>query len=90
MRIPEGYEEHPDSVMSNCDHEINNAVVEIIKDSNLWALYPGWNFCGYVWWDRETKRWFCEVWTYNSYKQTFQANDLQQIMDDVSDEYGGN
>ena len=85
-RIPESFTEYPESIMSNCFHEIDNNVAEAIKDKPLYAQYAGWDFCGYVWW--QNCKWCCEVWTYKSWCETFVADKLQDIMSDVSLEYG--
>jgi len=85
-RIPESYSEYPEAVMSNCDHTIDYEVAEHIKGKELSAQYAGWNFCGYVWW--EGGMWNCEVWHYNSWQKTFNAETLEEMMSDVCDEYG--
>lgn len=85
-RIPESYSEYSEAVMSNYDHTIDNEVAEHIKGKELSAEYAGWNFCGYVWWEGDM--WNCEVWHYGSWQKTFNAETLEEIMSNVSDEYG--
>ncbi len=85
-RIPESYTEFPETLMSNFDHLIKKNVGESIKGKLLYAQYSGWNFCGYVWWEEDI--WNCEVWAYNIYRKTFNAETLQEIMSLVSNEYG--
>lgn len=85
-RIPESYSKYPETLMSNYDHTIEQDVAEEIKDKELYARYAGWNFCGYVWWEGEM--WNCEVWHYGSWQKTVNAETLEEIMSEVSDEYG--
>ena len=86
LRRPISFTDFPDEIMSNFDHCIDEKVAEAIKDKPLYAQYSGWNFCGYVWW--QNNKWCCEVWTYNSWSKTFMADTLQEIMENVSSEYG--
>lgn len=85
-RIPEGYKEYDEVIMSNCGHDIHENVAEHIKGKPLYSMYAGWNFCGQVWWEGDM--WNCEVWVYGSWQRTFNSDSLQEIMDDVSSEYG--
>lgn len=86
MRIPENFSEYHETIMSNCDNIINDNVANAIKGKNLCSQYAGWNFCGYVWY--QNSQWYCEVWVYKSWVETFNADTLEEIMTDVSDEYG--
>ena len=86
-RLPANFTEDPsESVMSNFDHSIQEHVATAIKDQPLYSAYVGWNFCGKVWWQDD--QWHCEIWTYGSYRQTISGDTLQEIMDEVSSEYG--
>lgn len=85
-RIPKDFTDSGFVVMTNLDHTIDEKVSEEIKNKNLFAQYSGWNFCGYVWWEND--KWYCEVWCYHNHQKTFSGETLQDIMDDVSSEYG--
>ncbi len=85
LRKPDNFELYDEGIMSNFDHEIEHDVANKIKGKKLYSTYSGWNFCGYVWW--QNNEWHCEVWTYNSYAETFSGT-LEDIMSDVSFEYG--
>ena len=87
--IPQSYEEHHDSVMANFDSEIDEQVAEILQQEKKFAQYGGWNFCGYVWWNRRRKKWSCQVMHYHQHTMTVHANTLREIKEQVSDEYGG-
>ena len=86
--IPKSYKECPDSVMSNCDHEIEGDEAKILKEEKKWSAYPGWNFWGGVWWNRRRKKWSCVVLCYHDHVNTIHADTLEEIMQEVSDEYG--
>lgn len=86
IRIPEDFDDFGDAVMSNFDHEINNEIAEKIKGKKYFSQYAGWNFCGYCWW--QAGKWHCEIHVYRCYQKTISATTLQEIMDEVCDEYG--
>ena len=72
--------------MTNSDHTIEEDVAQELKTGKFYSQYPGWNFCGYVWWNKD--KWSCEVWKYNSHITTVHGYTLQEIMDKVSEDYG--
>lgn len=75
-----------EEVMTNCDHSIDEEVASKLKKGKYWSKYSGWNFCGYVWWDKSI--WSCEIWVYHSHVKTVSADTLQEIMGLVSVEFG--
>lgn len=83
---PKNYTDIGDCVMSNCDHLIDHTTADKLKQSKHWSQYAGWNFCGYVWWNKD--KWSCEVWQYHEHVDTIHGDTLQDIMDEVSVEYG--
>jgi hypothetical protein len=85
-RIPEGFTEYDETLMSNFDHDIDEKVAEAIKDKPLYAQYAGYGFCGYVWW--QDNKWCCEVWCHGNWCETFVEDSLKDIMSEVSQEYG--
>jgi len=86
LRMPKSFTEHPRCLMSNFDRDIDESVAKYIKNKPLYAQYSGWNFCGWVWW--QNKKWCCEIWVYGGWCETFVANTLSEIMENVSQEYG--
>jgi hypothetical protein len=77
-----------DSVMSNFDHEIDAGEWrERPRTEKVYGQYSGWNFCGYVWWDREAETFKCEVWQYHS-PQEIVSGTPQEIMDAVCEKWG--
>ena len=75
-----------DDVMSNFDHQIDEAVATRIKESGEWSAYAGWNFHGRVWWTGE--KWACEVWCYHEAQEVVTAPSLEELMEGVSSQYG--
>ena len=72
--------------MSNFDHTIDSGVEKKLKEGKYYAQYSGWDFCGYVWWNKN--KWSCEVWVYNSHVDTIHGDALEEIMEKVSEQYG--
>lgn len=73
--------------MSNADHTIDDGLEEALRENtNAYAAYYGWNFCGYVYFDG--KQFACEVWTHNSPRETISADTLPKLMQEVCNEYG--
>jgi len=86
-KIPELFTEYGGAIMSNFDHAIDEDVVKAIKGKPHYAQYAGWNFCRYVWYADD--QWHCEVWRYGSPEDSLvSANELEEIMTEVSDSYG--
>lgn len=77
-----------DEVMSNFDYSIDKDVeIKLIKE-DVYSQYSGWNFCGYVWFDKTDELFKCEVWRYRSHIETFEAPTLKELKDDISWDYG--
>jgi len=74
--------------MSNFDHSIDDGLEESLQTNKQVAQYSGWNFCGYVYWDKEEKKFICEVWQNNEWIDTIKANNLEEIMEEVFGQYG--
>ena len=78
-----------DEVMSNFDHQIEIEIADRLqKEAGTWARYPGWNFNGRVWWNREEAVWQCEVWQYHVPLEIISASSPKDLMNEVSDKYG--
>ncbi len=86
LRRPVNFKEHDSFIMSNADHLIDYEVANEIKDKELFSCYSGYEFCGYVWW--QNNKWYCEIFRYHNYVETFSNEALEGIMIDVSFEYG--
>ena len=86
-RMPEDFSEYDgEGLMSNFDREIILETADAIKEKKLFSGYAGWNFHGKVWWQEE--KWNCEVWCYGCWSKTVTCDTLEDIMDEVSSEYG--
>jgi hypothetical protein len=73
--------------MSNSDRSIDEGFEDALKaDTNNYGQYAGYNFCGYVWF---ALGWFtCQVWTHGEACEEIKATNLEDIMREVSGEYG--
>lgn len=87
-RVPETFSKFPEEIMSNFDREINEEVRTSIKNKQLYADYPAWNFHARVWYEKV--RWRCEIWRFGSYIETISSKTLRGIMNKSSKKYGYN
>jgi hypothetical protein len=85
IECPKNYK-RIETVMTNFDHTIDRKIEKKLKKQKSFSGYAGYNFYGYVWWDKN--KWSCEVWRYNSHVETVSADSLEEIMQQVSNEYG--
>ena len=77
-----------DSGMTNFDYSIDKGLVEALQSKKCYAHYAGWNFCGYVYWNEEEKKYICEIWQYHEWTDTVKADGLEEIMEEISATYG--
>ena len=77
-----------DDVMSNFDHNIDRNIEKKLRNNpnKYYSNYPGWNFCGYVWFNG--KQFINQVWVYNSPVKEIKADTLDEIMNETSSEFG--
>ena len=73
-------------VMSNFDHSIDKDIAKKLRETESYADYSAWNFHGTVWYENE--QYHCEIWIYHCHENTISNQDLQEIMDEASYEYG--
>lgn len=85
-RLPKSFSESNNEIMSNFDGQINLKTAEEIKGKDLFSRYAGWNFNGKVWW--QNNKWLCEIWCYQSFRETFVCDTLKEMMEEISSEYG--
>lgn len=74
--------------MSNFDHSIDDGLEELLRAENVYASYSGWDFAGYVWFDRSKGKFACEVWRYKSLQAIYYEETLVEIMDTVCQTWG--
>lgn len=82
------YDMEIECCMSNFDHTIESWAEDRLCQEEVYAQYSGWEFCGYVWYDRDSELFKCEVWRYNVPVQIYEADNLLGIMSDVSSDWG--
>lgn len=86
-KIPE-YLLSSDLGMSNCDNSIDDGLESRLKEGKEVAQHSAWNFCGFVWFDKETDSFLEEVWVYREPKEIFAATTLPELMELVNKNYG--
>jgi len=72
-------------IMSNFNHEIEHGAEARLKNEKVCGNYAGWNFHGKIWFDGMFK---CQVKRYRVHVATIVGETLQEIMDNVSSEFG--
>ncbi len=74
--------------MSNCDHSIDDGFEAALRAAPLkvYGRHAGWNFNGLVWFDG--KDFVEEVWVYHVPRTVITAPTLEQLMQDVNDQFG--
>lgn len=85
-KTPTSYIQTANEVMSNFDQIIDRDVEKLLKSSDYYTAYPAWNFYGEVWYDGEN--FHCQVEQYHAHMDTIIATTLEEIMEEVSDQYG--
>jgi hypothetical protein len=85
MRKSQGLED-TDLGMTNFDHSIDEGLEEELRTGKKYGTHTAWNFCGYVWFQDE--KFHEEVWHYNEYQETYSADSLRELMEDVNMEWG--
>lgn len=74
--------------MTNFDSNIEPGLAEALQVPDSVAQYSGYHFCAYV----IANSWggfMCQVWTHNSPTHEYQAETLEDIMDEVRSDFGG-
>lgn len=72
---------------SNFDHTFNLSEEEI-KDSACYHQHAAWNFCGYVWFDKEKNLFIEEVWRYKTIIKTYEDESLSDLIETVNEKWG--
>lgn len=74
------------TIMSNFDHEIENAAEEKLKAGGVFGEYTAWNFWAAVWWDGNKFK--AMIKQYRSHVNTLENDSLQGIMNEACEYYG--
>lgn len=74
-------------VYSNFGH-IFMMTEEKIKSSEEYHQHSAWDFCGYVWYNKQTKQFHEEIWIYHNLENTIIATTLKEVVEQAIDIYG--
>jgi len=81
-KLPEDFEYYDgEDIMSNFDHCIIEKTANAIKGEKLYSKYPGWNFCGDVWY--QDNQWNCDVWCYGICNDSVVADTLEELKEKI-------
>ncbi len=73
--------------MTNFDSCIEPGLAEVLQAENTVAQYAGYHFCAYV--IAKDNGFMCQVWTHGSLCREDQEETLEDIMDEVRGDFGG-
>lgn len=80
-------QEAAETVYSNFDHILNEAVVKQLETNpDLYAAHTAWNFCGYVWYAAGV--WYEQVWQHGFPNATTEGATIQDVIAFANDNYG--
>lgn len=88
LRTPQNYSDSGLTLMLNYDHYIDQVVADRLMNNNEYATYPGWNFYARVWFVKSEKVWCAEVFQYGVYIDTLVSQSPDELMTNVSNEFG--
>ncbi|MDP3667866.1 MAG: hypothetical protein Q8R50_14375 [Sediminibacterium sp.] len=52
----------------------------IVKYRNRFAEFTAWGMPGKIWWDKETKNWYVEVWKKKNYLDTVAGEIIEYLL----------
>lgn len=82
--------EFEDSAYSNFDHTFEYGFKEtekmIKENSDKFFGHSAWNFCGYIWFEND--KFYEEVWCYQIHNETFENENLRDLIENVNMKYG--
>ena len=79
--------EEGDTVFSNFDH-VQELSDEDVMKSGLFHQHAAWNFCGYIWYDKEEGVFKEEVWEHQSLVDNMSAATITELVENVNDAHG--
>lgn len=74
-------------VYSNFDHRLVLEEEEL-KESGSYHQHAAWEFCGYVWYEKETQTFKEEVWRYRLLVTTLENKNLENLIEEANSRYG--
>lgn len=89
LRLPANFTPFKsDGIFSNLTDEIDYEVAEAIKYKPLSAALTAWDYFGVVWWNDGIGYWCIEIWQFNKYIATYISEGLENLIQEIRDEYG--
>jgi len=76
-----------EDVYTNFDHSFN-LTEEQVKKSGKYHAHPAREFCGYVWFDTETRTFKEEIWRYKSIQETLEDDELEHLIERANGKWG--
>ncbi len=76
------------TIMSNIDHEIEDNAEEKLRTGKFWGEYTAWNFWAAIWFEEAINKFKAMIKQYRVHVATITGDDLSEIMELASEEYG--
>jgi len=73
---------------SNLDNTYGIDEDEMKRTGRVYA-HHAWDYCGYVWYDRKTERFYEEVWQYKRPIALVTGDTLDDVISETIREFGG-
>lgn len=93
MKIYENPEyQETDTIYSNFDHMLDENIAKKITEKKLYASHyashAAWNFCGYIYFDKESKLFIEEIMQYHSLVEIMKNEDINELISEANEKYG--
>jgi hypothetical protein len=85
---PDNYEEADDSVYSNAEHTLNDAIAERLRAGPFYASHAAWEFHGVVWFDPVAALWYERVKRYGVVVAHYTGADVIDVIRQANDNHG--
>ncbi len=76
------------SVFSNFDHTIHSESLKLVEAGTHQGQHAAWDFCGWVWYDVDKKKWFEEIWRHAAHVETLEGDTFREVIDEAIDRFG--
>lgn len=89
IRRPDNFSPYKsDGIYSNLTSEIDYLVAEYIKFKPLSAALTARDYFGIAWWNDNIGYWCVEIWQSNMYKATYISELLEDLIQEIREEFG--
>ena len=89
LRIPKGFILYQKgSIFSNFDNRLDYNVACWIEGKDYYAEFTAYNFLALGWWNDQLGYWCVEIWQSSLFQNTYMAENLKALIEEVQYIYG--